>query len=107
MGRGGRALLCAGATASQGTALGTSIASGGVYVEGYVNCLSSTSMVAGLNWITEKTTALYTGVTASNVATGAMAGITVSGSGPLVLTAQFSATTANVLTLAGMIQRVA
>lgn len=91
-------------------ALGSSIASGGWWLEAAVICLSGTSLVGGMNFITHKsTTAAYQMVTASDDGSSAMAGITVSGAtGPLTLAAKWNAAQAtNVLTGTGFGKRVA
>jgi hypothetical protein len=73
----------------------TSIPSGSSFdVNATVIFISTTSAVANINFWWQKTTVTYEGVASNN------AGVAVSGSGPLVLTAQWaSAETSNVLTV--------
>ena len=89
-------------------ALGSSIASGGWWLEAAVVCISATSMVGGMNFLTHKTTTAYQLVSVTDDSSSAMAGITVSGAGPLALVAQWAhAQATNVLTGTGFAKRVA
>jgi hypothetical protein len=98
--------LCSLASATQGTAMSTSMSNAGFWANGYVICLSSTSMIAGMSWLTHKTATVVSGATASGDGSAAMAGITVSGNGPLVVTATWTTSTSNTLYGAGVCQRV-
>ena len=86
----------------------TSLSNAGWWLEGYVVCLSATSMVAGVTFSTHKTTAAgqsWTSATGDNSAH--LAGVAVSGTGPLALTAAYGTSqAANVLWATGMAQRV-
>jgi hypothetical protein len=86
--------------------LSSSISYSGFWLEGAVICLSATSMVAGMNFMTKKLQTSYSIPTASGDHTAAMAGVTVSGAGPLKLTVAWStAETTNLLTCIGAAKR--
>jgi hypothetical protein len=106
------ATLTTGATAGGGgVSVGTDITDSGWWLEGAIICESATSMVAGMNFVTHKTsTASYQGVTVSNDGTDELTAgaVTVSGDGPLTVTAAWlHAETANVLAGVGYARRVA
>lgn len=87
----------------------TAMTSAGWWLEGSVVCLSSTSMVAGMNFMTHKTSTAYNAVTVTDDGTSAMAGVTVSGTGPLELQVEWDVSTAytlNLLTGTGYAKRV-
>lgn len=91
----GGTIILAMATGTNCPSLITSIAAGSSFdVNAAVTFLTTTSCVGKIDFWWQKTTVSYTGVNAAS------AGVTVSGAGPLVLTAQWgTANASNVLTI--------
>lgn len=103
-------LKMGGTTGGGGPLLGSTMSDAGWWLEGAVICESATSMVAGMNFVTHKTsTASYAGVTVSNDGADELTAgaVTVTGSGPLTVTVAWSTQeTANVLAGVGYARRV-
>jgi hypothetical protein len=87
-------------------ALVTTMGNSGFMLDVAVIAIDATHLVACIAFATHKVLTQYAGVSASNDGAGAMAGVAVSGSGPLTITAKWAtASTLNTLAAAGAIER--